>query len=61
MSKQRRNREKATELITVLDDIVPAKYPYRYAANEGVLSQAISLIAINRLESQGFLICCYRL
>eukprot|EP00291_Cryptomonas_curvata_P026881 CAMPEP_0172174462 /NCGR_PEP_ID=MMETSP1050-20130122/13678_1 /TAXON_ID=233186 /ORGANISM="Cryptomonas curvata, Strain CCAP979/52" /LENGTH=170 /DNA_ID=CAMNT_0012846441 /DNA_START=270 /DNA_END=778 /DNA_ORIENTATION=+ len=27
--KQRRNREKATELITVLDDIVPAKYPYR--------------------------------
>ena len=30
MAKQRRNREKATELITLLDDIVPAKYPYRY-------------------------------
>jgi hypothetical protein len=29
MAKQRRNREKATELITVLDDLVPAKYPYR--------------------------------
>eukprot|EP00292_Cryptomonas_paramecium_P019129 CAMPEP_0113714082 /NCGR_PEP_ID=MMETSP0038_2-20120614/32386_1 /TAXON_ID=2898 /ORGANISM="Cryptomonas paramecium" /LENGTH=111 /DNA_ID=CAMNT_0000640953 /DNA_START=132 /DNA_END=463 /DNA_ORIENTATION=- /assembly_acc=CAM_ASM_000170 len=27
--KQRRNREKATELITLLDDLVPAKYPYR--------------------------------
>lgn len=29
MAKQRRNREKATELITVLDGLVPAKYPYR--------------------------------
>jgi hypothetical protein len=27
--KQRRNRERATELITVLDSMVPAKYPYR--------------------------------
>ncbi|EKX36003.1 hypothetical protein GUITHDRAFT_146046, partial [Guillardia theta CCMP2712] len=29
MAKQRRNRERATELITVLDGMVPAKYPYR--------------------------------
>ena len=28
-AKQRRNRKRATELITVLDGMVPAKYPYR--------------------------------
>lgn len=29
VAKHRRNRERATELITVLDGMVPAKYPYR--------------------------------
>lgn len=29
MAKQRRNRERATELMSTLDELVPAVYPYR--------------------------------
>jgi len=29
MAKQRRNRERATELMSILDELVPAVYPYR--------------------------------
>jgi hypothetical protein len=36
VAKQRRNRERATELITVLDGMVPAKYPYRAFSKQAV-------------------------
>jgi hypothetical protein len=61
MSKQRRNREKATELITVLDDIVPAKYPYRYAVDEVLFILRDVNHSANRLVPQGILICSHRL
>ena len=39
MAKQRRNRERATELMTSLDELVPAVYPYRaFTSTDGVES-----------------------
>eukprot|EP00277_Geminigera_cryophila_P006159 CAMPEP_0179416854 /NCGR_PEP_ID=MMETSP0799-20121207/7028_1 /TAXON_ID=46947 /ORGANISM="Geminigera cryophila, Strain CCMP2564" /LENGTH=250 /DNA_ID=CAMNT_0021189769 /DNA_START=153 /DNA_END=902 /DNA_ORIENTATION=+ len=42
MAKQRRNRERATELITVLDGMVAAKYPYR-AFSKAAVGAELSL------------------